>query len=58
MLALYQHIKNCFSRQEGQTMVEYALILVLVSIVAMGILGALGVNVQGVFQTVSDTLGG
>jgi pilus assembly protein Flp/PilA len=44
------------SREEGQGLVEYALILVLVSIVSIAILAALGLKVSGVFQTITDTL--
>ena len=41
---------------QGQTMVEYALILFLVSIVSLVILTALGVNISGVFGAISGTL--
>ncbi len=37
-------------------MVEYALILVLVSIVAIGALAAIGTNVSNVLQTVANHL--
>ncbi len=43
-------------RQEGQGMVEYALILVLVSIIAIIALAAIGTNVNTVFETVRDAL--
>lgn len=42
--------------RKGQTMVEYALILVLISIVAIVIMGQLGITIQGVFQAVIDAL--
>ncbi len=41
---------------QGQTMVEYALILFLVSIVSIIILTTLGVNIQGVFNTITGAL--
>ena len=41
-------------REEGQGLVEYALILVLVSIVSISILAALGLKVSGVFNTVTN----
>jgi pilus assembly protein Flp/PilA len=44
------------SAQEGQGLVEYALILVLVSIVSIAILAALGLKVSGVFNTVTNAL--
>ncbi|MGA7669360.1 MAG: Flp family type IVb pilin [Nitrolancea sp.] len=43
---------------EGQGMVEYALILVLVSVVAMAVLFTVGGQVTSVFQQISDRLGG
>lgn len=43
-------------KEEGQGLVEYALIIVLVSIVAMVALGALGVTVNGVFDSINTVL--
>jgi len=43
---------------EGQGMVEYALIIVLVSLVAMAGLGVLGVGIDGVFGEINTALGG
>jgi pilus assembly protein Flp/PilA len=48
-MALLQH-------EEGQGLVEYALILVLVSIVAIGALAAVGSGVTNVLQTVANHL--
>jgi len=42
--------------QEGQGLVEYALIIVLVSIAAVVTLGALGTTVSGVFTTIQGSL--
>ena len=44
------------SDEQGQGLVEYALIIVLVSIVAMVALGYLGVTINGVFQQINDAL--
>ena len=41
---------------EGQTLVEYALILALVSIVAIGALALLGAKISSVLTTITDTL--
>jgi len=49
-------VKAQLGREEGQGMVEYALILVLVSIVAIGALAAIGTNVTNVLQTVANHL--
>ena len=43
-------------REEGQGLVEYALILVLVSIACIAMLTALGVSVGGVFTTITGAL--
>ncbi len=42
--------------KEGQGLVEYALILVLVSVVAVVALRALGVAVTGVFTNITGSL--
>jgi pilus assembly protein Flp/PilA len=56
LLKLTNVWNRAIEREEGQGMVEYALILVLVSIVAIGALAAIGTNVTNVLQTVADTL--
>ena len=43
-------------RQEGQALVEYALILALIAVVSIAILTALGVNVSRVFNSVNTQL--
>ena len=45
-----------FRNEEGQGLVEYALIIMLVAIVVIGILTTLGANVTTVFTTISDKL--
>jgi pilus assembly protein Flp/PilA len=42
--------------EEGQGLVEYALIIVLVSIVVIAALSMLGTNVSTVFQNIATTL--
>jgi Flp pilus assembly pilin Flp len=42
--------------EAGQALVEYALILALVSIVCVVSLGAIGTNVNAVLQTVADAI--
>ena len=42
--------------EEGQTMVEYGLILALVSVVAITILGTLGTNVIASFTSAANAL--
>jgi pilus assembly protein Flp/PilA len=45
-------------REDGQGLVEYALILVLVSITVIVLLTLLGDQVSAIFQTISNVLGG
>jgi pilus assembly protein Flp/PilA len=42
--------------EEGQGLVEYALILVLISVVCVVALGLLGTSVNGVFTTITGSL--
>jgi pilus assembly protein Flp/PilA len=57
MLNLYWKLRSITSRQEGQGMVEYALILVLVSIVVIVILLTMGNQIKNVFSNVVAALG-
>jgi len=43
-------------REEGQAMVEYALLLSLIAVVSIGILTALGKNVSTIFDNVNNSL--
>ena len=43
-------------RQEGQALVEYALILALIAVVSIAILQSLGLNVKRVFTSVNSSL--
>ena len=61
MLELFSKIadfwaKDSWKREEGQGLVEYALILVLVSIVAIAALKALGGSITGILNTIANTL--
>ncbi len=42
--------------EDGQGMVEYSLILALVSVAAIGTLTALGADVKGIFTSASGAL--
>lgn len=42
--------------KKGQTLVEYALILAFISVVAISVLLALGKNVTAVFSTINSQL--
>lgn len=49
-------LRNFFAREEGQGLVEYALILVLIAIVVIGILTVLGNRVSTVFSQINSGL--
>ena len=51
-------LESAMKPREGQGMVEYALIIVLVSIAAIVALGLLGGQIKNVFQTITNTLSG
>ncbi len=49
-------LRERIEREEGQALVEYALILALVSIVSILVLQALGLDIKGVFQRVETAV--
>jgi pilus assembly protein Flp/PilA len=49
-------VRSFFTKEEGQGLVEYALILVLIAIVVIGILSLLGGKVSTVFSTINSGL--
>ena len=58
MLKLYLWMRNWLADEKGQTMAEYALILVLVSIVAIVALTTMGTQINTIFETIRLRLGG
>jgi len=50
------YIRTVLASERGQGMVEYALILFLISIAAILVLPAIGVHVTDVFTAVNDAL--
>src|SRR6266487_1480532 len=49
-------LRSFFAKEDGQGLVEYALILVLIAIVVIGILTLLGGKVSQVFSTINSGL--
>lgn len=52
MKNLYRRLKS----RKGQTLVEYALILAFISVVAVSVLISLGQQVRGVYSKISSSL--
>ena len=50
-------LRSFFAKEDGQGLVEYALILVLIAIVVIGILTLLGGKVSQVFSSINDAGG-
>ena len=43
-------------REEGQALVEYALLLALIAVLSIGVLTTLGTKVSGIFNTINGKL--
>jgi pilus assembly protein Flp/PilA len=53
---MYLALTSLRNREDGQAMVEYALILALVSVAAVAILQALGTSVSSIFNEINNDL--
>jgi len=45
-----------YGQREGQTLVEYALILAIISVVAIGAMINLGQGVKGIYSSINSTI--
>jgi pilus assembly protein Flp/PilA len=52
---LFSYLRNSRD-EEGQTLVEYGLLLALIAIVVIAVLLLLGPAISGIFQSVNDQL--
>lgn len=50
-------IRKLWNDEEGATMVEYALMVALVAVVAIGAVTLLGTNVTAIFNRIADAIG-
>ena len=55
---MYLRLRGLLVRREGQGLVEYALILVLVAIVVIGVLATMGQKISTAFTDIVNNLGG
>ncbi len=60
MLDIIRYYANLLAAKtgKGQGLVEYALIIVLISIVSIAIMSALGAQISNVFTSANTALGG
>lgn len=58
MTSLYLALKRLVRDEKGQGMVEYGLIIALVSIVVIGVLGTMGTDIGQLFTRISTTIQG
>lgn len=49
-------LKDLRLDRKGVTLIEYSLIAGLISVVAIGILGAVGGKIKGIFTTINTSL--
>jgi len=49
-------LRSFFAKEEGQGLVEYALILVLIAVVVIGALTALGGSISGLFEELAGRI--
>jgi pilus assembly protein Flp/PilA len=54
----YRLLRSRLDAEDGQAIVEYALIVGLISVVAIAALGAVGVDITTLFTRVSSALSG
>lgn len=56
MMNLYVKLRNWFDREEGQGMVEYAMIIGLVAVGVLALLTLLGGQVSDIFGLITNAL--
>jgi pilus assembly protein Flp/PilA len=58
VIKVLEEIKRRFQIEDGASMVEYALLVVLIAIIAIVAVQIAGENVSTVFSSVAQSLGG
>ena len=56
MLKLYIKLQNLMAREDGQDLVEYALIVALIALAATVTMKTLGTDISAAFTTISGKL--
>jgi pilus assembly protein Flp/PilA len=57
MIRIASFFQSLRTRDEGASLVEYALLLALIAVVAIAAITALGENASSTLQDVSDSIG-
>ena len=58
MSQLIAFVNQITRNEEGQDLLEYALLVALIALVAIGAVTAAGTSVSTIFQSIADELGG
>lgn len=56
LLKLYVHMQQIMNREEGQDLVEYALVVALIAFGAVAGMGALSTQINSAFNKISSLL--
>jgi pilus assembly protein Flp/PilA len=56
LLVAYGDLRDRLTREEGQALVEYALIISLIAVVAIAALQLTGKSITGIFNNISSEL--
>jgi Flp pilus assembly pilin Flp len=56
MLMFISALKAFWQEEDGQDMVEYALLLAFIALAAISLLSGAGTSIKGIFNTVNSTL--
>ena len=57
-MKLVNFAKSFVRNEEGQDLLEYALLVALIALVAIAAVTAAGTSVSGIFQAIAGALGG
>jgi pilus assembly protein Flp/PilA len=57
-LKMYVKAQDLMSREEGQDLVEYALLVALISLAAVGVVTGVATRITSIFQSISTALSG
>jgi pilus assembly protein Flp/PilA len=57
-MQLVNFVQSFVRNEEGQDLLEYALLIALIALVAVGGVALAGTNVSTIFNTIANTIGG